>query len=287
MGEASIGPYELLDFGRGRKLERFGPWIVDRPCPAALRLTPRRQRWEEADWRFEREGGGDGRWRRQGSSTLAERECTLEWQELRLEIRRTPFGQVGVFPEQAENWDWIRHRAALAPRPLKVLNLFGYTGAATLAAAAAGAEAVHVDAARNVIAWARRNAELTLGPQAPIRWIHDDVRQFVRREIRRGHRYDAIVLDPPSYGHGAKGESWKIQRHLHALVSDCAQLTGPRPAFLLLTCHSPGYGPPELEALLADGFFGSCQAGPRGFPLELRTADGRRLPCGAAARYPA
>jgi 23S rRNA (cytosine1962-C5)-methyltransferase len=203
-----------------------------------------------------------------------------------LGLRTTPAGQVGVFPEQAANWDWIGKRVRAAQRPLKVLNLFAYTGGSTLAAAAAGAEVVHVDAARNVVQWARDNADLSGLSEAPIRWIDEDAGKFVRRELRRGNRYDAVILDPPSYGHGPKGEPWKIVQHLPGLLADCADVTKGQLAFVVLSCHSPGFGPAELEALVHDAFFGACQQGAVGRDMWLRSTDGRGLTAGSVARWP-
>jgi 23S rRNA (cytosine1962-C5)-methyltransferase len=167
-----------------------------------------------------------------------------------------------------------------------VLNLFAYTGGSTLAAAAAGAEVTHIDAAKNVVAWARENAKASGLGEAPIRWITEDAAKFVRREVRRGNRYDAVILDPPSYGHGPKGEAWKLSTDLPALLSGCTELMADRKAFFLLTCHTPGFGPAELEALVSDTLFGRCQQGVTTRNLALTTADGRRLPCGTAARWP-
>jgi 23S rRNA (cytosine1962-C5)-methyltransferase len=167
-----------------------------------------------------------------------------------------------------------------------VLNLFAYTGGSTLAAAAAGASVTHVDAAKNIVAWARRNAELSGLADAPIRWIAEDATTFVRREVRRGNRYDGLILDPPSYGHGPKGEVWKVERHLAPLLTSCRDLLSDRRAFLLLTCHSPGFGPAELEALLADTIFGSCQGGVVARELSITAADARKFVCGAVARWP-
>jgi 23S rRNA (cytosine1962-C5)-methyltransferase len=205
-----------------------------------------------------------------------------------MELRLTPFGHVGVFPEQAENWDWIARKVAeggiAEGRPLKALNLFAYTGGATLAAAAAGAEVTHIDAARNTVAWARKNAELSRLAEAPIRWITEDARKFVARELRRGSAYDAVILDPPTYGHGAKGEAWKIDEHLPPLLAHCAQLTADRRIFFLLTSHSPGYGATELTQFLSQAGIATPDQ-LEAFPLELTTNDGRTLPSGFAARW--
>ena len=207
--------------------------------------------WTQADARFEGRDEQRGQWtdRRE----LPER-WTVAHGPLRFELKRTEFGHLGLFPEQAENWDWIaraavRQRGRLArmlragetPALREVLNLFAYTGGSTLAAAAAGAEVVHVDAAKNVVAWARRNAELSGLADAPIRWIAEDAMKFVKRELKRGNRYDAVILDPPSYGHGPHGEVWRLSKHLPRLLDLCAELTAGRPQFMLLTCHTPGY----------------------------------------------
>nr|MBC8426721.1 class I SAM-dependent methyltransferase [bacterium] len=204
----SVNQYQLLDFGDGRRLERFGPLVLDRPCPAAEEVTPAEPAlWQAADGRFARTDGKQGEWMSAGP--LPER-WTISHGPLTLELKRTEFGHLGVFAEQAANWDWLTEQISAAHppgrtpdaggSPLKVLNLFAYTGASTLAAAAAGAQVTHVDAARNVLAWARRNADLSAMSAAPIRWIAEDAQKFVGRELKRENRYDAVILDPPSYG---------------------------------------------------------------------------------------
>ena len=189
-----------------------------------------------------------------------------------------------MFPEQAQNWDWIARQVSSAGRMLRVLNLFAYTGGSTLAAAAAGAEVTHVDAARNTVAWARRNAELSGLANAPIRWIADDAVKFVRREIKRQKHYDAVILDPPSYGHGARGEVWRLAKHLPELLSMCGELTEDLRAFMLLTCHTPGYGYNELKAMVEESKKGGrhlqSQSPFSGGPLTITAATGRKLPCG-------
>lgn len=308
--------YSLLDFGSGRKLEQFGGYRLDRPSPAAERATRSAgdEVWAAVDARFERIAADDGQWK-------IVRDAPEPWLvahgSLRFELKRSEFGQVGLFPEQAENWDWIERQVRAARRPLKVLNLFAYTGASTLAAAAASAAVVHVDAARNSVVGASRNARHSGLADAPIRWIVEDAARFVRREIRRGNSYDAVILDPPSYGHGPKGETWKLSEHLLPLLRDCAVLLRLRPApvasgkstmrvgaeiaaeasassveasetaaaFVLLTCHTPGFGPPELRACLSDAFFGSCGPRVESKRLKLRTAEGRSLDAGVVARW--
>ena len=276
--------YQLLDFGAGRKLERFGDYVLDRPAPAAAGLAQHRpQLWHQAAARYERTTGEQGTWTIRAKMTA---EWSIRWREVVLELKRTDFGHLGVFPEHASNWQWLSEQAAGADRPLKILNLFAYTGGATLALAAAGAEVVHVDSARNTVAWARRNAEHSGLATAPVRWIVEDARKFVARELRRGNQYDAIVLDPPSYGHGRQGESWKFAEHLSELVDDCLALTEGRRRFVLLTCHTPGIEPGEIKSLLApltDPSAGRLTVA----PLELISAAGDRLHCGVEARWTA
>lgn len=287
--------YELLDFGEGRKLERFGDIVLNRPCPAAEGAAKARpELWTTASARFRGPRTGDGSWAPNPKQWLP-----ADWNfthsgaaDFRLQLEALPSGQVGVFPEQEENWDWIERQVVRAKpqvvveHPLRVLNLFAYTGGSTLAAAAAGAEVVHVDAAGSVVERARGNAALSGLTDRPIRWIVEDAVKFCRREVKRGNQYDAVILDPPTYGHGPKGEAWKIGEHLLPLLALCGELTRERRAFLLLSCHSPGIGPAELGAYLSDGLFGHCGQPPATGELILKTADGRRLESGVFARWP-
>jgi 23S rRNA (cytosine1962-C5)-methyltransferase len=312
--------YELLDFGAGRRLERWAGMTLDRPCPAVAGLPQAAPAlWPAADARFNRGAGQQGAWTAQRS--LPDR-WTVARGPLTFELKRCEFGQVGLFPEQAENWDWLsaelrradlpsseRPRrecgtaapgcvvgraaepdsersgtAASAIQPSRVLNLFAYTGAATLSAAAAGAEVTHVDAAANVVAWARRNAELSGLAAAPVRWIAEDAQRFVKRELRRGARYDALILDPPSYGHGPRGEVWRLTKHLPALLERCLALTAGRPRLLLLTCHTPGYDAARLERMIAEAFGDAPLPEIASGPLSLCTAAARPLPCGSYVR---
>lgn len=267
--------YELLDFGEGRKLERLGGVIVDRPSPAAEGFAPKhRSRWREAQLRFDRDAA---RWSGEPPS-----QWKVEHAPFSLQLRATDFGHVGLFAEQAPNWDWIAQAISVAGRPLKVLNLFAYTGGSTLAASAAGAEVVHIDAAHNVVQWARTNAELSGLTQRPIRWIAEDATRFVQRELRRGNQYDAVILDPPSYGHGPKGELWQIEQHLPPLLAMLAELTVDRRAMMLLTCHSPGYEAAALARFVRQSFgAGQIEAG----ELSLIVSDGSKLPSGHFARW--
>ncbi len=276
--------YQLVDFGDSRKLERFGPYLLDRPCPAAEGFRPANPEiWKSASARYDRGEAERGKWKKLSKLPA---EWTMPHEPFAFDLKLTPFGHVGVFAEQAASWDWIARQAARADRPLRVLNLFAYTGGSSLAAAAAGCEVTHVDAAKNVVAWARSNAARSGLHDAPIRWIAEDATRFVERELRRGNTYEAVILDPPSYGHGPKGEVWKIGNCLVPLLKACGQLTKSRRAFILLSCHSPGFGPAELEAVLADSIFGDCQGGVVARSLSLVSADGNELPCGAVARWP-
>ncbi len=284
----SPAAYELLDFGQGRKLERFGEWSLDRPSPAATGdYTLGDDRWRGAHARFTRSPSGGGAERERGKWHWSE-DCQSTWMiehpPFRLQLQPTPAGQVGLFPEQAENWDWLAERMRASDEPLTILNLFGYTGGSTLACAARGARVVHVDAARPMHAWARGNAQLSDLSQAPIRWIVEDARRFVRRELDRGRQYHGVILDPPTYGHGPTGRPWKISEDLLPLLRDCAQLTAAHRALILLTCHTPGLGPDELTQALGEAF-----AIPRGQvdarELRLHTADGRSLDAGVVARW--
>lgn len=285
--------YQLLDFGNGRRLERFGPMTLDRPCPAAEAFEPADPvAWTRADARFEGREAEQGQWTCR--LELPDR-WTVAYGPVRFELKRTEFGHLGLFPEQAENWDWIvrmlpspGHRPQVGRArgvPLKILNLFAYTGGSTLAAAAAGAEVTHVDAAKNIVAWARRNAELSGLSDAPIRWIAEDAVKFVKRELKRGNRYDAVILDPPSYGHGPRGEVWRLSKHLPRLLSLCAELTAGHPKFMLLTCHTPGYDARQLIELMEAAGFPASSGRIEAKRLVIGTDDGRELPSGVVVRW--
>lgn len=278
---AGPGGYELLDAGDGRRLERFGERRVDRPAPLidGARLDP--SAWPDPDLRYDRYLGWSG-----GVAGAGDLDPWLVAEgELNLELRATDTGQVGLFPEQAANRSWVRDAVARHGSPVQVLNLFGYTGAMTLAAAAAGASVTHVDGSRPTVAWARRNADLSGLAARPIRWIVDDAEAFVGREGRRERRYDAVVLDPPSYGHGrrAGGAGWRIEEHLDGLLAGCADLTGGDPSFVVLTAHTPGFGPDRLAADLARAFGRFTHEVDAG-ELGLRARSGAHLRLGAYAR---
>ena len=273
-------PHELVDAGDRRRLEAFGDLIVDRPAPDADEAPLDPAAWQRADLRFDRDVGWTGR---QGS--VPDR-WEVEDGDLRFELRPTPTGQVGYFPEQSLNRAWVRDLLTGlpdAPAPPAVLNLFAYTGAMTLSAAAAGASVTHVDGSRPAVAWGRHNAQLSGLDDRPIRWIVDDVEAFVAREARRGRRYEGLVLDPPSYGHGAGGRSWKLADRLPELLAVCSELTGPRPAFAVLTAHTRGLEPERLADALALAYRRRAADVDAG-DLGLRARSGAHLHLGAYAR---
>jgi 23S rRNA (cytosine1962-C5)-methyltransferase len=226
--------YRLIDFGNGRKLERFAGRILDRPSPAAECVHPaNKNAWAAIDFRFE--SPPEKTW--VGQSPLA--EWLFRWNSVVLELRLSRFGHVGLFPEQVNNWRWLQSLVTPVRSPVRALNLFGYTGGCTLALAAMGASVVHVDASRPTVAWARSNAGHSGLESHAIRWIVDDVRSFVARELRRNRCYDLIVMDPPAHGHGTSGQAWQLDRDFRAFFADCLELLSPKPLGLLVTGHSP------------------------------------------------
>lgn len=278
----SLDDYELLDFGDGRKLERFGPHLLDRPAVQASIPPHLPAIWNTADARYLAwDLGGAGMW----EGSLGQEQTWLVGSGgLTLELRLSAGGQVGIFPEQVENWSWIRERVREAGRQPHVLNLFAYTGGSTLAAAAAGAQVVHVDAARSAVQWARQNARHSDLDAAPIRWIVEDARRFVQRELRRGRRYDGLILDPPTFGRGPRGEVWQLARDLPALLEACRGLTRGGRQFMLLTCHTAGMTAGSLRRLVQP------HLPDRGLTvknLPLRSRDGRELWSGLALRWAA
>jgi 23S rRNA (cytosine1962-C5)-methyltransferase len=279
--------YQLLDFGRGRRLERFGEYLLDRPCPAVERVAKAQPKlWDNASACYAEGMEREGRW------FFPQKPLPETWNvafdPIRFELKFAPTGQIGIFPEQAENWEWIAEKGGRGKAEggsLKVLNLFAYTGGSTLAAAAAGMEVTHIDAAQNVVDWARRNAELSGLANAPIRWICEDAWKFVKRENKRGNRYDALILDPPSYGHGPQGEVWQLAKHLPLLLGLCAELLADRCRLLLLTCHTPGYDAERLSAMIKEHFPLDAAGTLTAKPLTIGTADGRELHSGTVVRW--
>jgi 23S rRNA (cytosine1962-C5)-methyltransferase len=272
--------YELIDAGDGRRLERFGEVVVDRPAAGADEPIRSPDSWRDAKLRYERDRGWSAASRAASGAIPA--SWHLDEGDLRFELRPTPTGQVGLFPEQAPNRAWVRDLVAGLSAP-SVLNLFAYTGAMTVSLAAAGASVTHVDGARPTVAWARHNAELSGLGDRPIRWIVDDVEGFVAREGRRERRYDGVVLDPPSYGHGAGGRTWRLEDRLPDLLGASAALTGLRPAFVVLTAHTPGFWPDRLAEMLAAAYRRRSTDVDAG-ELGLRARSGAHLRLGAYAR---
>lgn len=288
--------YELIDFGAGRRLERFGTAIVDRPCPAAGDdKKADASAWKSAVARYEGARATDGVWSPKAKTWAREVSCQVPLSEslgFTLDVTPTPAGQIGLFPEQLTSWRWIadrvrRLKTARPEQPPRVLNLFAYTGGSTLAAAVAGAEVTHVDASKPSVALARKNAAASGLADTPIRWLVEDAVRYCEREVKRDSRYDAIILDPPTYGHGPKGEDWRLDRDLPGLLDLCATLVDRTPAFFLATCHTPGIGPAELSAYLSDAVVGHCGQPPKSDTLWLKTASGRKLDSGVYARWPA
>lgn len=274
--------YALLDSGAGEKLERFGEFVLVRPDPQALwrrRLAP--GEWQRADLVFVRESDRGGRFERRGQAP-PETGWPLAFDGARFWIRPTPFKHVGVFPEQAPNWRWTAERLGAAGPGARVLNLFGYTGVASLLARRAGAQVTHVDASRQSLAWARENAALSGLGEEGLRWVLDDALAFARREARRGARYGGILLDPPHYGRGPKGETWQLEDDLVPLLEACAKLLAEQ-SFLVLSSYAVGYTALSLANLLRDLEGGEVEAGELVLPEE--GAGARLLPCGLCARW--
>ena len=272
--------HQLVDLGGAARLERFGERLVDRPAPGALGSRAAPALWQDADLRFDRDGGWSGPAAEAGPWSVA-------LDGLALELRGTDAGQVGLFPEHAAMLPWLQARVMARPGDADapaILHLFAYTGLATLVMAAAGAAVTHLDASRPTVAWARHNAGLSGLTERPIRWIVDDAIAFTEREIRRGRRYAGVVLDPPTYGHGPGTGAWRIEDDLQPLLQAIALLLEPD-GFVLLTAHTPSFGADRLAAALAQTL-GRPAADIEAGGLGLSTADGRRLELGTFARSP-
>ncbi|MFO7938026.1 MAG: class I SAM-dependent methyltransferase [Kiritimatiellia bacterium] len=277
--------YELLDSGGGRKFERFGDYTLVRPCSQAVWKPELPQYiWDKANAAFDRADGN--RWHNRG--TLPD-EWRIEIDGIRFILSGTDFGHLGVFPEQRAQWNWIRETVAAAVKmrgePLRVLNLFAYSGGSTLAAALGGAELCHLDASKGMVKWARRNAEANGLKDHPIRWIADDAHKFMCRELRRGRQYDAVILDPPTFGRGQKNEMYKIEQDLPETLNLCRKLLSDNPAFILLSAHTPGYSPIVLQNVLGQAmrkFGGSTSTGEM---LLTGAEDVPPTPCGVYVRW--
>ncbi|HCI74443.1 MAG TPA: SAM-dependent methyltransferase [Lachnospiraceae bacterium] len=290
--------YEILDTSRGEKLERWGNYLLVRPDPQVIWDTERKDpRWRKANARYHRSRSGGGEWEFLDLPKQWTIGYTLADKSLTFHLKPFSFKHTGLFPEQAVNWEWfsglIRKearggRGSHSANPVKVLNLFAYTGGATIAAASAGAAVTHVDASKGMTLWAKENAASSGLSDAPIRWLTDDCRKFVEREIRRGNRYDGIIMDPPSYGRGPKGELWKLEDNLHELVRLTAALLSDRPLFYLLNSYTTGLAPAVLTYLISTEVVnrhgGTVEAQEVGLPV---TDSGLFLPCGAAGRWSA
>ena len=271
--------YEVLDTSDGEKLERWGSFYLVRPDPQVIWSTPRQDpRWKRFDARYARSSTGGGKWQNL-------RWC-IRYRELTFQVKPMNFKHTGVFPEQAANWDFIDDQIRRAGRPVSVLNLFAYTGGATLAAAAAGASVCHVDAAKGMVAWARENAAASGLSGAPIRWIIDDCAKFVEREIKRGRRYDAVIMDPPSYGRGPSGEIWKLEKDLFPFLKLVSGVLSDDPLFFIINSYTTGLAPSVLTCLLdsvvTPRFGGGTVSDELGLPV---TDSGLVLPCGATGRW--
>ena len=262
--------YEVLDTSCGEKLERWGDYLLVRPDPQVIWDTPKRHiGWRKRNGHYHRSAKGGGEW----EFFDLPKQWSISYDSLKLTFNLKPFSfkHTGLFPEQAANWDWFSEKIRTAGRKVKVLNLFAYTGGATLAAAAAGASVTHVDASKGMVTWAKENAKASGLEEAPIRWLVDDCQKFVEREIRRGNHYDAIIMDPPSYGRGPKGEIWKIEDAIHPLVKLCVKLLSTDPLFFLINSYTTGLQPAVLAYLLGTelrDFYGSVDAKEVGLPVK-------------------
>ena len=275
--------YELLDCGGGEKLERWDKQYLVRPDPQAIWETDHRHpAWKKANARYLRSQTGGGH---REKKTLPE-SWQIHYDELTSQVKPMNFKHTGLFPEQAVNWDFAMNKIRNAGRPIRVLNLFACTGGATVACAKAGASVCHVDAAKGMVAWAKDNARLSGLSDAPIRWIVDDCAKFVEREIRRGKTYDAIIMDPPSYGRGPGGEVWKLEESLYPFVKLCAGVLSDKPLFVLINSYTTGLAPSVLGYLLhllvAEKYGGTVSWDELGLPVS---ATGMALPCGATGRW--
>ena len=275
--------YELLDASGGERLERWGDHVLVRPDPQAIWKTARTHPgWKRPEGRYSRSHSGGGSWDK-GSLPAA---WNISYGDLRFHVKPMNFKHTGLFPEQAVNWDWMRRKIRAAGRSVSVLNLFAYTGGATVACLAAGASVCHVDAAKGMVAWAKENASLSGVADGSVRWIVDDCGKFVEREIRRGHRYDAIIMDPPSYGRGPGGEIWKLEDNLWDFVSLCKGVLSDEPLFVLSNSYTTGLAPSVLTYMTDSIFTSELGGASRSEELGLPVSQsGLALPCGASCRW--
>lgn len=274
--------YELIDASDGERLERWGKYILIRPDPQVIWHSDKKSPlWKKADASYRRSHSGGGAW----SENRLPESWTIGYGDLNFRIKPMGFKHTGLFPEQATNWDWFSDLIRRAGRPIKVLNLFAYTGGATVAAARAGASVCHVDASKGMVAAAKENAALSGLKDAPIRYIVDDCKKFIERELRRGNRYDGIIMDPPSYGRGPTGEVWKLEENIDAFVAMTAGLLSDMPLFFLLNSYTTGLSASAMRYLaglhLLSRFNGKAEAEELGLPV---TASGMAIPCGSSVR---
>ena len=276
--------YEVLDATGGERLERWGDYILVRPDPQVIWNTPKTAfEWKRYDARYVRSNTGGGRW--------TDHDLPDRWQikykdYLTFNVKPMNFKHTGVFPEQAANWDFIREKVSFAGRPVRVLNLFAYSGGATLAAAAGGAEVFHVDASKGMVQWAKENAAASGLAGCPIHWMVDDCAKFIQREIRRGRKYDGIIMDPPSYGRGPSGEIWKMETSFYPFLQEVVKVLSDDPLFVIINSYTTGLAPSAV-AYAADVVFGAkyggkTEAGELGLPVK---ESGLILPCGATGRW--
>lgn len=274
--------YEVLDTSGGEKLERWGDYLLVRPDPQVIWNTPKDlPGWRKMNGHYYRSSKGGGEW----EFFNLPKQWEIAYKDLRFNLKPFSFKHTGLFPEQAVNWDWFSDKIKNAGRPVKVLNLFAYTGGATLAAAAAGAAVTHVDASKGMVNWAKENAKSSGLEAAPIRWLVDDCMKFVEREIRRGNHYDGIIMDPPSYGRGPKGEIWKIEDSIYDFIKLCIQILSDAPLFFLVNSYTTGLAPAVLTYMLSTElkrFGGHVDSQEIGLPV---TKTGLVLPCGASGRW--
>lgn len=275
--------YEVIDTSTGEKLERWGKYLLVRPDPQVIWNTPKNHSgWKKKNGHYHRSAKGGGEW----EFFDLPQEWSIQYKELTFHLKPFSFKHTGLFPEQAVNWDWFSELIKEAGRPIKVLNLFAYTGGATLSAAKAGASVTHVDASKGMVNWAKENAAASGLADAPIRWLVDDCVKFAEREIRRGNHYDAIIMDPPSYGRGPKGEIWKIEESIFPFVQLTTQLLSDRPLFMLINSYTTGLQPAVLtymlETAVVSKFGGHVESSEIGLPVS---SNGLTLPCGASGRW--
>lgn len=275
--------YEVVDCSKGEKLEKWGEYILVRPDPQVIWNTERKNHlWKKMNAHYHRSERGGGEWE---FFDLPE-QWTISYKNLKFNLKPFSFKHTGLFPEQATNWDWFSEKIKKANRPVKVLNLFAYTGGATLAAAEAGASVTHVDASKGMVAWAKENAKSSGLENAPIRWLVDDCVKFVEREIRRGNKYDGIIMDPPSYGRGPKGEIWKIEDSIYDFIKLCTKILADDAIFFLINSYTTGLAPSVLTYMISteivSKFGGHVVSDEVGLPVRDTKLV---LPCGASGRW--